>query len=110
MLYALHSGFTPPTRHEKFIIIVGFAMLRSTTYNLDVYQQRNPKASAYYKCAENHFEQLERSWDNMYAPRLGFWQTYVIMIYKYLDCGDLHMGFTRMRCEECGQYLLAFSL
>ncbi len=32
------------------------------------------------------------------------------VIYKYLDCGDLHMGFARVRCEECGhEYLLAFS-
>ncbi|MFH1153094.1 MAG: transposase zinc-binding domain-containing protein [Pseudomonadota bacterium] len=39
----------------------------------------------------------------MYASRYGFWPTYVItVIYKYLDCGDLHMGFARVRCEECG--------
>lgn len=32
------------------------------------------------------------------------------VIYKYLDCGDLHLGFARVRCEECGhEYLLAFS-
>ncbi|MCG8639001.1 MAG: transposase zinc-binding domain-containing protein [Desulfobacterales bacterium] len=29
------------------------------------------------------------------------------VIYNYLDCGDLHMGFARVRCEECGhEYLL----
>ena len=32
------------------------------------------------------------------------------VIYKYLDCGDLHFGFARVRCEDCGhEYLLAFS-
>lgn len=32
------------------------------------------------------------------------------VIYKYLDCGDLHCGFARVRCEHCGhEYLLAFS-
>lgn len=32
------------------------------------------------------------------------------VIYKYLDCGDLHMGLARVRCEDCGhEYLLAFS-
>lgn len=62
--------------HESFIIF-GFVMVESTTYHFDVYQPRNPKASAYY---------------------------------KYLDCGDLHMGFARVRCEEyCHEYLLAFS-
>ncbi len=86
-------------------------MAQSTTYNLDVYQQRNPKTSAYYKCVENHFEALEQAWDYMYAPRLGFWRTYIMtVIYKYLDCGDFHMGFARVRCEDCGhEYLLAFS-
>ncbi len=80
------------------------------THNFGIYQPHNPKASAYYKCVENHFEELEKVWDGMYASRLGFWRTYVMtVIYKYLDCGDLHMGFTRIRCEECGhEYLLAW--
>jgi len=68
-------------------------MAQSATYNLDVDQQRNPKASAYYKCVENHFEELEQSRDYMYASRLSFRHTYVMtVIYKYLDCGDLLMG------------------
>jgi hypothetical protein len=83
-------------------------MAQPATHNFDVYQPRNPKASAYYKCVENHFEELERMWDGMYASRLGFWRTYVMtVIYKYLDCGDLHMVFARVRCDECGhEYLL----
>jgi len=37
--------------------------------------------------------------DDVYAPRLDFWRNYVMnVIYKYLDCGDLHMGFARVRC------------
>ncbi len=86
-------------------------MAQSTTDNFDVYQPRNPKASAYYKCVENHFEELEGSWDEKYASRYGFWRPYVMsVIYKYLDCGDLHMGFARVRCEECDhEYLLAYS-
>jgi len=86
-------------------------MAQWTTYDYDVYQPRNPKASAYYKCVENHFEELERAWDDMYASRYGFWRTDIMtVIFKYLDCGDLHMGFARVRCEECGhEYLLAFS-
>ncbi len=31
------------------------------------------------------------------------------VIFKYLDCGDLHMGFASARCEEYGhEHLLAF--
>lgn len=83
---------------------------QTATHIGDVYQHRNPKASAYYKCVENHFEDLERAWDDMYASRYGFWRTYIMtVIYKYLDCGDFHMGFARVCCEECGhEYLLAF--
>ncbi|MFP4088239.1 MAG: transposase zinc-binding domain-containing protein, partial [Desulfobacteraceae bacterium] len=32
------------------------------------------------------------------------------VIHRFLDCGILHNGFTRVRCGECGhEYLLAFS-
>jgi len=89
-------------------------MHRLFPYNLAtvyIYQPRNPKASAYYECVKSHFEELEKTWDDMYASRYGFWRTYVMtVIYKYLDCGDLHFRFARVSCEECGhEYFLAFS-
>lgn len=32
------------------------------------------------------------------------------VIHRYLDCGDLHCGFARVKCAEFGhEYLLAFS-
>ena len=32
------------------------------------------------------------------------------VIHRYLDCGDLHFGFARVKCEDCGhEYLLAYS-
>jgi ribosomal protein S27E len=32
------------------------------------------------------------------------------VIQRYLDCRDLHFGFARVKCEDCGhEYLLAFS-
>ncbi len=82
-----------------------------TAIDFDVYQPRNPKASAYYRCVEDHFEQLETVWDDRYQRRFGFWRPYVTdVIQRYLDCGDLHFGFARVKCEDCGhEYLLAFS-
>jgi len=79
--------------------------------DFDVYQPRNPKASAYYRCVEDHFEQLEAVWDERYQRSFGFWRPYVAdVIHRYLDCGDLHFGFARVKCEDCGhEYLLAFS-
>jgi len=82
-----------------------------TSIDFDVYQPRNPKASAYYRCVEDHFEQLEAVWDERYQRRFGFWRPYVTdVIQRYLDCGDLYFGFARVKCEDCGhEYLLAFS-
>ncbi len=33
-----------------------------TEIDFDIYQLRNPKASAYYRCVEDNFEQLEAVW------------------------------------------------
>ncbi len=86
MQYHLLPGLDfQPDVHET-LIIFDFAMAHSTTYNYDVYQPCNPKASTYYKCVENHFEELEQVWDEMYKSRYGYWRIYVMtVIYKYLD-------------------------
>ena len=107
---ATSSNFLPDV-HENHIFFIGSAMAQPKTNDLDVYQPRNPKVSAYYRCVENHFEELEQNWDDKYASRYGFWRRYIMTtIFKYLDCGDLHFGFARVRCEDCGhEYLLAFS-
>jgi len=74
-----------------------------TAIDFDVYQPRNPKASAYYSCLEDHFEQLETVWDERYQSRFGFWRPYVTdVIRRYLDCADLHFGFARVKCEDWG--------
>ncbi|MBU1150094.1 MAG: transposase zinc-binding domain-containing protein [Proteobacteria bacterium] len=32
------------------------------------------------------------------------------VIHHYLDCRDLHNGFTHVKCKDCGHgYLLAFT-
>ena len=40
-----------------------------------------------------------------------FFQPYVKdVIHRYLDCGDLHNGFARIKCPDCKhEYLLPFS-
>ena len=79
--------------------------------DIGIYQPRNPQASGYFCCVQDHFEQLQMHWQDRYAPRYGFWRPYVTdVIYRYLECGDLHFGFARVRCQECGhEYLLAYS-
>ena len=77
----------------------------------DVYRPRDPQSSQYYQCVEDHFEMLEQVYDDRFAKQYGFLRAYVKhVIYRYLDCGILHNGFARVRCDECGhEYLLAFS-
>ncbi len=77
----------------------------------DVYKPRNPRASDYFRCTEAHYEELEMAWDDRYERRYGFWRPYVKdVILRYLDCGDLHCGFARVKCLDCNhEYLLPFS-
>jgi len=75
------------------------------------YRPRGPQDSPYYHCVEDHFETFEQVYDEQFSRRYGFFRPYVReVIYRYLDCGDLHSGFARIRCPDCGhEYLLAFS-
>jgi hypothetical protein len=75
------------------------------------YVQRTPRKNQYYKCVEVHFEELEGIWEEQFQYRYGYWRPHITeTIYKYLDCGDLHCGFARVRCDDCNnEYLLPFS-
>jgi len=50
-------------------------------------------------------------YDDRFSKRYGFWRPVTDeVVEKYLQCGDPHYGFARIRCEECGaEYLRAFS-
>jgi hypothetical protein len=77
----------------------------------DSYIQRAPRKNQYYKCVEAHFEELEGMWEEHFQHKYGYWKSHTTeTIYKYLDCGELHCGFVRVRCENCNsEYLLPFS-
>jgi hypothetical protein len=76
-----------------------------------VYRPRKPQESPYYRCVEDNFETLEQVYDDRFGTQYGFFRAYVRqVIHRFLDCGILHNGFARVKCEECGhEYLLAFS-
>jgi hypothetical protein len=84
---------------------------RPAQKSYDIYEPRNPRKTHYFQCVQNHFEDLEMLWDDRYERQYGFFRPYVRdVIYRYLDCGDLHLGFARVRCLDCGhEYLLPFS-
>ncbi|HPC33982.1 MAG TPA: transposase [Syntrophales bacterium] len=76
-----------------------------------VYRPRNPQSSDYYRCVEDCFETFVGIYDDHFSRQYGFWRPYIEqVIHRYLDCGDPHNGFARVKCHDCGhEYLLAFS-
>ena len=41
--------------------------------------------------------------DEHFSGQYEFWRPYVQqVIYRYLDCGDIHNGFARVKCKDCG--------
>ena len=76
-----------------------------------VYRPRSPQDADYYRCVEDHFETFVQIYDDRFSRPYGFWRPHLErVIYRYLDCGDLHNGFVRVTCKDCGhEYLLAFS-
>ena len=73
-----------------------------------VYRPRNPQSSDYYRCVEDYFETFVQIYDEHFSRQYGFWRPYIEqVIYRYLDCGNLHNGFARVKCKDCGhEYLL----
>ncbi|MHB8830285.1 MAG: transposase zinc-binding domain-containing protein [Syntrophales bacterium] len=42
-------------------------------------------------------------YDEYFSRQHGFWRPYVEqVIYRYLDCGNFHNGFARVKCKDCG--------
>lgn len=60
---------------------------------------------------EDHFETFVQVYEERFERPYGFWRPYLQeVIDRYLDCGDPHHGFTRLKCRDCHhEYLLAFS-
>lgn len=76
-----------------------------------VYKPRNARASPLYQLVEDYYEAFERCYDEKYQKQYGYWRTVVRDVFnKFLECGILHNGFARIRCDDCGdEYLLPYS-
>ena len=63
-----------------------------------VYRPREPQKSSYYQCVQDHFEAFEQVYEERFERQYWFFRPYAShVIYRYLDCGDLHNGFARVR-------------
>lgn len=68
-----------------------------------VYRPRNPRKSPLYHCVVRHVDEL-RAAGKIRRP------VEAQVLERFRDCGDLHKGFARIHCDDCGHdYLLAFS-
>jgi hypothetical protein len=76
-----------------------------------VYRPRNPQATDYYRCVQDHLEPFIQVYEERFERTYGFFRPYLQkVICRHLDCGDLHNGFARVKCKDCShEYLLAFS-
>ena len=68
-----------------------------------IYRPRRPRASPLWQCVHRHLPELRAAGRVRRAVEAS-------VLERFLECGDLHCGFARMRCAECGHdRLLAFS-
>ncbi len=68
-----------------------------------IYRPRNPRASPLYPCVRRHADEL-------HVSGLITRPVAAQVLERFLACGDLHHGFARVYCDQCGHdYLLAYS-
>jgi hypothetical protein len=82
--------------------------------NGQVYRARNPQASPLWQCLNSYFDEFLDVYEEQYQPQFGYLRPIIPevpeVVNKFFDCGDLHHGFARVRCDHCKhEYLLAFS-
>ena len=68
-----------------------------------VYRPRQPRRSPPYRLIERYYSEFERTYDDRYQQRYGLWRPIIVEVSrKFLRCEDLHFGFARVRCSDCG--------
>ena len=68
-----------------------------------IYRPHRPRASPLWQCVSRHLPELRAAGRVRRAVEEN-------VLERFLECGDLHCGFARIRCGGCGHdLLLAFS-
>ena len=68
-----------------------------------IYRPRRPRASPLWQCVIRHLPELRAKGRVRRAVERS-------VLERFLECGDPHLGFARIRCDGCGHdLLLAFS-
>jgi ribosomal protein S27E len=76
-----------------------------------LYKQRRPRESPLWQLLDEHFDEFELRYDQLFTKGYGFYRPVIShIVEKFLECGDLQQGFARVRCPDCHhEYLLSFS-
>ena len=78
---------------------------------LPLYRPRDPQASDLWRLLDRHFPAFQQVYDERFQAKYGFWRPVVERsVTAFLQCGDLHHGFARVRCPDCHhEMFVAFS-
>ena len=78
---------------------------------LPLYRQRDPHASDLWRLIDKHFDSFQQIYDERFQAKYGYWRPIVEQsVGAFLKCGDLQVGFARVRCPDCKhEMFVAFS-
>ena len=71
----------------------------------DEYRPRQPKSIPLFRLLDTLYEEFRNVYDERFSKHYGFWRPVTDeVVSKYLQCGDPHYRFARIRCRECGDF------
>ncbi len=78
---------------------------------IKIYKKRNPQTTSLWKLLNCHFVDFEECYDQLFQKKYGFYRLVISrVVRKYIECGDLHQGFARIKCPDCHhQFILALA-
>ena len=76
-----------------------------------VYRPRHPERTVLYRVLFHYFDRFLTEYEHRFEKEYGFLRPIIKeVVERYLDCGNPHCGFARIRCPDCGEErLLMFS-
>jgi len=76
-----------------------------------VYRSRHPERTVLYRVLFHYFDRFLTEYEHRFEKEYGFLRPIIKeVVERYLDCGNPHCGFARIRCPDCGEErLLMFS-
>lgn len=78
---------------------------------VEIYRGRKPQETSLWNSSMAIIIEFEKVYDELFQKQYGFYRPVIShAVRKYLECGDLHQGFARIKCPDCyHQFILAFS-